>query len=263
MDKIRNLETLVDRYKQSRNEQVDASKLMTYALTYYSMALAGSILTHNQVRNLLGSNRPAPGKSPAEQQAVIDHQQALLFTLQAARERAPLTETLIRQIGALVLQSTGHVYNTAFGTCNSAHGDYRLLNVSAEARRFPDSATVPDLVKALVNDVNYQIEHVQTFEQKCELAFELHYRLAVIHPFADGNGRTGRLLMNYILSRFDLSPFCVIKKHRIRYILALEKARILQNGRIFYDVMYTQYQKFLEKELKTAGGNASGGISVE
>ena len=91
---------------------------------------------------------------------------------------------------------------------------------------------------------------VKTFDQKCELAFEAHYRLVSIHPFADGNGRTSRLLMNYLLVMFDLPIFYVFKSSSISYIQALERARETDNDEVFYQFMYRQYQKFIEKELK-------------
>ena len=94
------------------------------------------------------------------------------------------------------------------------------------------------------------MDTVDTFREKLELAFEVHYRFVSIHPFVDGNGRTSRLLMNYILAIFDLPIFYVFKSNRIPYIKALERARETKNNAIFYNFMYRQYQKFIEKELK-------------
>ena len=99
-------------------------------------------------------------------------------------------------------------------------------------------------MKTLVSEINTKIETVKTFRQKCELAFEMHYRFVSIHPFADGNERTTRLLMNYILAMFDLP----IKSSRIAYIQALERARETGNPAVFYNFMYRQYQKFIEKK---------------
>ena len=180
---------------------------------------------------------------------MIDHQKALVFTLNKAREKAMLTETLIKEIGALVVKNTGVSYNTALGSFDSAHGDYRLLNVFAGARRFPDSGKVPTLMKTLVSEINNKLKTAKTFTQKCELAFELHFRFVSIHPFSDGNGRTSRLLMNYLLELFDLPIFYVFKSNRISYIQALEKARNTDNVAVFYNFMYRQYEKFLKKEM--------------
>jgi Fic family protein len=250
MNKIDKLEMLVNKYRQAMQGQVDLQKFTYYAVTYHSTAIEGSTLTEGQVYNLLDLDMPAKNKPFTEQQMVIDHQKALVFTLNRAKERAPLTEKLIQEIGALVVKNTGSIYNTALGTFDSTHGEYRLLNVSAGARRFPDSTKVPALMKTLVREISAKIPATKRFSQKCELAFELHYRFVSLHPFADGNGRTSRLLMNYILAMFDLPIFYVFKSSRISYIQALEKARTTDNISVCYDFMYKQYQKFLEKDLK-------------
>ena len=229
--------------------QVDLERLTCFAITYHSTAIEGSTLTEGQVYNLLDLDIPAKNKPFSEQQMVIDHQKALVFTLSKANEKAPLTEALIKEIGALVVKNTGASYNTALGSFDSTRGDYRLLNVFAGARRFPDSSKVPTLMKTLVNEVNEKLKKAETFSQKCELAFELHFRFVSIHPFADGNGRVSRLLMNYLLELFDLPIFYVFKSNRISYIQALEKARNTDNIAVFYNFMYRQYEKFLKKEM--------------
>jgi len=250
---ITELENLVNEYRQVMKGEVNLEKFTYYAITYHSTAIEGSTLTEGQVYNLLDLDMPAKNKPFTEQQMVIDHQKALEFTINKAKEHQPITETLIHEIGALVVKNTGSVYNTALGSFDSTKGDYRLLNVFAGSRRFPDSRKVPALMKTLVNDINAKTGNAQTFNQKCELAFELHYRFVNIHPFADGNGRTTRLLMNYLLAMFDL-PICyVFKSSRISYIQALERARQADNPAIFYNFMYRQYLKFIEKELKNNG----------
>ncbi len=247
---INKLEALILKYKQAMQGQVDLEKLTWYATTYHSTAIEGSTLTEGQVYNLLDLDIPAKNKPFTEQQMVIDHQKALVFTLNKAKECTPITETLIKEIGALVVKNTGSSYSTALGAFDSTKGDYRLLNVFAGARRFPDSSKVPVLMKTLVNEINEKIAAAKTFSQQCELAFDVHYRFVSIHPFADGNGRTSRLLMNYILTIFDLPIFYVFKSSRISYIQALERARETDNPAVFYNFMCRQYQKILEKELK-------------
>ncbi|MDR2679777.1 MAG: Fic family protein [Tannerella sp.] len=250
MNKIEKLETLVTEYRQKMQGQVNLEKFTYYTVTWHSTAIEGSTLTEGQVYNLLDLDMPAKNKPFTEQQMVIDHQKALIFTLNKAKGRAPLTETLIREIGALVVKNTGSAYSTALGEFDGTKGDYRLLNVFAGARSFPDSAKVPVLMKTLVSEINAKIPAAKTFSQRCELAFELHFRFVSIHPFADGNGRTGRLLMNYILALFDLPVFYVFRSSRTSYIQALEKARTAGNIACFNDFMYRQYQKFLEKDLR-------------
>jgi Fic family protein len=223
-------------------------KFTCYAITYHSTAIEGSTLTEGQVYNLLDQDMPAKNRPFSEQQMVVDHQKTHVYTLNKAKEKQPLTEAFINEIGGMAARNTGSIYSTALGTFDSTHGDYRLVNIHAGARTFVNYSKVPEMMKTFVQEINRLVSEAKTFQQKCEAAFYAHYQFVSIHPFADGNGRTSRLLMNYILTCFDLPIFYVYKSSRISYIQALEKARETGNTAVFYDFMFKQYKKFLEQE---------------
>jgi Fic family protein len=69
-------------------------------------------------------------------------------------------------------------------------------------------------------------------------------------PFVDGNGRTSRLLMNYMQSRFGLPLSIVYKQDKMKYFDALESSRKKESMIPFYNFMYGQYEKFLKQEIK-------------
>jgi len=249
-ENVNKLEKLIADYQQAIQGQVDMKKFTYYAITYHSTAIEGSTLTEGQVYNLLDQDIPAKNKPFTEQQMVIDHQKALIYTLNKASKKNPFTEQFIQEIGGMVVKNTGGIYSTALGTFDSTRGDYRLVNVHAGARTFVNYSKVPDLMKAFAQEINKRISEANTFQQKIEAAFYAHFQFVSIHPFADGNGRTSRLLMNYILTCFDLPIFYVYKNNRISYIQALEKARETDNLQHFYSFMFRQYIKFLAKEIK-------------
>ena len=251
-ENINKLEKLVADYQQAMRGQVDRKKFTYYAITYHSTAIEGSTLTEGQVYNLLDQDIPAKNKPFSEQQMVIDHQKALVYTLNAAKDKKLLTEEFIQEIGGMVVKNTGSTYSTALGTFDSMRGDYRLVDVHAGARTFVNYSKVPDLMKVFVQEINRLTAGAKTFQQKVEAAFYAHFHFVSIHPFADGNGRTSRLLMNYLLACFDLPIFYVYKSSRISYIQALEKARETGNISPFYNFMFGQYKRFLEKEIKVA-----------
>jgi Fic family protein len=84
-----------------------------------------------------------------------------------------------------------------------------------------------------------------------DLAFDAHFKLVSIHPFADGNGRTSRLLMNYILAYHELPLAILYAEDKQNYYAALEKARREEpeNLQPVRDFMYSQQCKFFGTEI--------------
>ncbi len=81
------------------------------------------------------------------------------------------------------------------------------------------------------------------------LAFEFHRRYEFIHPFRDGNGRTGRLIMNKILMNSGYSPMIVYKENKLAYFNTLEKSQE-GNKKNYYQFMLEQANKSYDFILK-------------
>jgi len=84
------------------------------------------------------------------------------------------------------------------------------------------------------------------------LAFEFHKRYEFIHPFRDGNGRTGRLIMNKVLMSARYSPIIVYKENKTSYFNALEKTK---EGKLksYYQFMLEQADKSYDYLLNVTG----------
>jgi Fic family protein len=248
-DTYSRVEQLTKDYKRLMVGQVDLKKYTYYSISYHSTAIEGSTLSESQVFDLLENDMTAKNKPFSHCLMVLDHHKALEFVLNAVKNKMPVTQEFIQEIGGQVVKNTGAEYNVAIGTFDSTKGDIRLVNVRAGSRSFPNYDKVPALLKKLIADIRKEMQEVKTFRDKCELAFSLHFRFVSIHPFIDGNGRTSRLLMNYILAYFNLPVYFVFKENRTAYINALEKARQDNDETPFYNFMFRQYEKFLKKEI--------------
>jgi Fic family protein len=244
------IEQLTKRYNQLAKGVVDYSKYAYYAITHHSTSIEGSTLTEVQVINLLEYGKTAISKPFEHHLMVHDHFKALQYVVELAKIKDDITPELIRSIGAIVMSSTGGEVHSMSGTYNIANGDFRLSTVRAGTRTFIDFRKVPAEIEKLCAEINEGLKSAKTFEQKSQLAFYAHFRLVSIHPFGDGNGRTSRLFMNYIQARFKLPLSIVFKQDRIKYINALELARIKEDLTPFYNFMFGQYAKFLVKEIK-------------
>jgi Fic family protein len=242
------LSEIVKQYNQLYHCEPDLKKYNEYAITYHSTAIEGSSLTESEVIELLDIGKPAKNREFLHNLMVFDHHKALLYTIEAAKCKEKITEKQIRNISAMVMKNTGSQYNTAVGNFDCSKGEYRLVGVHAGKRTFPEYRKVPALMKKL-------IEYIDNEQKKqdidvLQLAFEVHFRFVSIHPFADGNGRVARLLMNYILAYYELPMLIVSKSDRLRYIDILYKAQ--EDGNIipYYNFMLRQYIKFLKYEIK-------------
>ncbi|WP_265287376.1 Fic family protein [Verminephrobacter eiseniae] len=101
-------------------------------------------------------------------------------------------------------------------------GRYRHENVviSGAGTTPPDHVHLPEVIAELMAWCGAETPSLHPIER----ASRLHTRFAEIHPFLDGNGRTGRLPMNFELMREDFPPALIEKEDRLAYYDALDKA---------------------------------------
>ncbi|MBC7106196.1 MAG: Fic family protein, partial [Firmicutes bacterium] len=97
-------------------------------------------------------------------------------------------------------------------------------------------------------------EHNRSQAHPVEKTAVLHWRLAYVHPFADGNGRTARLLMNFSLMRDGYPPAVVRKERRKEYLDALEEASVNGNLGPFVALVAEAAAESLDLWVRTAGG---------
>ena len=81
----------------------------------------------------------------------------------------------------------------------------------------------PFLIQQLVDNLEYRLENATTEEEKLESVLDTHIQFERIHPFSDGNGRTGRMLMNYSLLQEGFPPLIIEKETKATYVELLAK----------------------------------------
>lgn len=192
--------------------------------THHSTALEGNTLTLMETRVVL-EGITVGGKTLREHLEIIDHKDAIEYVEEYVREDIPLTETFIRDVHRLVLKST----------FPDAAGRYRTGNVviAGSKHRPPEGFQVPVLMKNLVEDFNIK----WSTRHPVERAAWLHWKLTHIHPFIDGNGRTARLLMNFVFMREGYPPVIFKKEERERYLTSLEEASVAGNMVSFLELV--------------------------
>jgi Fic family protein len=108
---------------------------------------------------------------------------------------------------------------------------------------------VPDSISELCNEINKKLKEVKNLKDIYDLSFDAHLNLVTIHPWSDGNGRTSRLLMNYLQSYHELILTKIYKEDRAKYIASLIESREKENNTPFREFMAQQFLKMLTETI--------------
>lgn len=224
------LESLIARFKNlGIDQQLDYDKYYLYSIITHSTALEGSTVTELENQIMFDEGISIKGKSLEEQMMNLDLKQAYEKCIRLAKEHKEFSVSFLQEIAALVMKNTGMEYRTALGDFSSAKGDLRLLNVTAGVggKSYMNYNKVPERLRAFCEQINADRRAIGSFnmQQKYEWTFDAHYNLVTIHPWADGNGRMARLIMNYLQFEQGLIPSKILKEDREEYIRALIATR--------------------------------------
>ncbi len=176
---------------------------ITIAFTYNTNAIEGSTITQEETRLIL-EDKVAPNKPIRDIRETEAHAAAFLQMLQT-NER--ITEELLLQWHQQMFTETKP----------DIAGKFRNHQVRVGPYIAPDWRKIDQLIKQLVAFTN------KTNLNPVEAAARAHYIFEKIHPFADGNGRIGRLLMNYILWKNGYPMLIIEYKKRQTYYKALQR----------------------------------------
>jgi len=231
-------------------EAINFELMNEILISHHSTAIEGSSLTEEESRLLLLDGITAKGKPLNDHNMVWDHQQALNHVLASAKEKKRITSDFLQEINARVMKTTGSVIRSAAGDYDSSRGDFRKSMVHVGVRYFTNYQKVPREVGNICDGINQKLDAVSEIVEIYDLAFDAHFQLVSIHPWADGNGRTSRLLMNYILHYHSQPLAIVFKEDKSEYFKALEDSRTNNNIQYFRDFMYSQQVKYLSNEIK-------------
>lgn len=253
MAKIDNLIALIERYKNlGIDSQIDYEKFYLYSIITHSTAIEGSTVTEIENQLLFDEGISASGKTIVEQMMNLDLKRAYEESIRMARSKTPITIDVLKTLSHLVMQNTGSTYKTALGDFSSANGDLRLLNVTAGVggKSYLSYQKVPAKLQEFCDWLNAQRAREMSIADRYNLSFEAHYRLVTIHPWADGNGRMARLIMNHIQFEFGLVPAKVLKEDKGDYINALIATRESEDINHFLDFMASEMIKTISSDIE-------------
>ena len=249
------LEKRVSLYRELGIErQIDYDKFYLYSLITHSTAIEGSTITELENQIMFDQGISLKGKSIEEQNMNLDLKNAYEKAIKLANAHTLITIDLLKDLSALVMKNTGQEYKTVLGNFSSAQGELRLLNVTAGigGKSYMNYNKVPAKLSEFCIGLNKARENYtsKSVAQLYEISFDAHFHLVTIHPWADGNGRMARLLMNMLQFEFGLIPTKILKEDKEEYIKALVETRENEDLNIFREFMTTTMIKNLTHDIE-------------
>jgi Fic family protein len=194
---------------------------MSIEWTYNSNAIEGNTLTLNETKVVLEQGITIGGKTLKEHFEIINHQNAIQWLQDRVSKKLKFQSQDLLTLHSWIMK----------GIDDQHSGRFRTGRVQITGANFipPNPLKVPELIDELVHWVN---ENPQKLDPVA-LAAAFHHRLVWIHPFFDGNGRTGRLAMNLLLMQCGFPPLVILKVDRLKYYRALNSANLGEWEKLF------------------------------
>ncbi len=218
---------------QGELERLNEEFLVEY--TYNSTAIEGNTLTLRETDMVL-KGITIDKKPIKDHLEVIGHKDAFNYLADLVKEKEPLSENLIKQIHTLVLADKPE-----------DRGIYRRVAVKIiGAKHFTENPLlIADKMEELIKEFN--ADKNTNIIRKLAL---FHIKFEAIHPFIDGNGRTGRLLVNFELMKKGYPPIDIKYADRKAYYDAFdayhEKHDLSQMENLFAEYVLERIEKYLK-----------------
>lgn len=197
---------------------------------YNSNRIEGNTLTYKETRELILGGLP-PTKPRRHVKEMKAHDLAISIVLEMADNSSPITEVDIKQLNQVTLKEPFyHITQTDDGNESRVKiipGKYKaqpnhVLQRSGEIHKFAEPIEVPVRMAACVSSINKYLK--KQHDPLHVFLARFHHEFIQIHPFGDGNGRTCRLVMNFICKKLGWEPVIIKDAKKEEYYQALENA---------------------------------------
>lgn len=201
---------------------------------HHSTALEGNTLVIREVEALLERGRAVGAKPLKEYMEVQGYADAARWVYAQAHNGEQLTPgelltlTELREIHATVMGPVWQVAPHPEATDRESPGQFREHDIAEfdGGMKPPSWALVPVMVRDWLDSANLAGSRLTdaAYGPLPEQLAALHHEFEKVHPFIDGNGRTGRLVLNLVLVRLGYPPVVILKQQRAAYLAALQRA---------------------------------------
>ena len=235
------------------SEQIDYDKFYLYSIITHSTAIEGSTVTEVEAQLLFDEGITSSKRTMVEQMMNLDLKVAYEYGMQWIRKHDPITVEWLVTLASKVMARTGSEYHSPGGDFDASKGELRKLNVTAGigGKSYMSYLKVPMKLQAFCEELNRRRSEIDPSDIAAvyELSFWAHFELVTIHPWADGNGRTCRLLMNLLQMEYGVLPTKVLKEDKAEYIQALIDTREEEDMEVFMNCMSRLHCQHLRYDI--------------
>lgn len=216
-----------EKYNMPKSAREKELKGFLIRFTYNTNRIEGSTLTLMETKLIIDDKITPKGKPVEDIIEVENHVRAFNFILDYKRD---INLDFVKKINKILLT----------GIKDDVAGIVRKFNVEIFGSEFkpPHFEELGFELKAFFNWYQ-KAKKLHPFER----AMLSHLKFVTIHPFGDGNGRTSRLLMNFILKQYGYPMLDIPYKDRAEYYNSLEKCQLEKKEKLFIDYCYKEYLK--------------------
>lgn len=208
--------------------------------TFESNRIEGNTLTLQETQLVVNEGITIGGKSMREHLEAINHNEAIDFISNMLVGNEEISARNLLDIHRLILKSID----------NENAGRYRTVQVRISGSEHvpPDALIVPQMM----DDFFAHYKKQKKILHPILLAAEMHERLVTIHPFIDGNGRTARLIMNFILLQYGytIANLKGDAASKNLYYKALEQVQVHNNPNPFYELIANRVIDSLQEHIE-------------
>lgn len=220
--KVFNLEKLLQRSDFIQN--------LNIKMTYATNKLEGSTLTESEVRDVLYNKLTFSNRTLIEHIEAKNHETALLFVLDNYKNK--ISESYIKKLHLIMMNSIA-----------DDAGSYRTHNVRIVGSYVPTANHLS--INSKMNDF------IKTFSKLNQVDIfnflaTMHAEFEAIHPFSDGNGRVGRLMLVHLALQNSLLPILILPEYRKKYLAALQTAQLENSYHRLEEVLLGGVQECLD-----------------
>lgn len=250
-EEIKLYESLRCKYQALIINKMDREEYTKYnevLFSTHSCAIEGNSFSVDDTRELKekGLGMIPAGKTLFEAFEMLDHFEAFEYVMQNAQH--PLDEALLKEINKRVT-----LHTISYRSPEAIPGEYTTTDMAAGDTVFGDHeqliAKVPKLLESTEKAIASAAVHPMI------LAARFHGFYEYLHPFRDGNGRTGRLVSNYILLRSGHPLLIIPSEARQEYISVLRMIRTEATDEHLVHFFFKMAMRRMEDELKQKAAN--------